>query len=48
MPRGQALEFIEQNEPFSRAWYAGSVGYISETEAEFCVAIRSAWCKGNV
>ncbi len=47
LPRGQALEFIEQNEPFARAWYAGSVGYISETEAEFCVAIRSALVQGK-
>ncbi|GAD80328.1 isochorismate synthase [Vibrio ezurae] len=42
LPRHLALEFIEQNEPFSRAWYSGSVGYISDQNAEFCVAIRSA------
>lgn len=47
LPRAQALEFIEQNEPFSRSWYAGSLGYISETEAEFCVAIRSALVQGK-
>ncbi|GEA51567.1 menaquinone-specific isochorismate synthase [Vibrio inusitatus NBRC 102082] len=42
LPRRLALEFIERHEPFSRAWYSGSVGYISEQSAEFCVAIRSA------
>ncbi|OBT16035.1 isochorismate synthase [Vibrio sp. UCD-FRSSP16_10] len=42
LPRHLALEFIEKHEPFSRAWYSGSVGYISEQNAEFCVSIRSA------
>lgn len=42
LPRREALQFIERNEPFSRAWYSGSVGYISEQSAEFCVSIRSA------
>lgn len=43
LPRKLALEFIEQHEPFSRSWYSGSLGYISEKSAEFCVAIRSAF-----
>jgi menaquinone-specific isochorismate synthase len=36
------MQFIEENEPFVRGWYAGSVGYLSHEKAEFCVAIRSA------
>jgi menaquinone-specific isochorismate synthase len=42
LPRNEAMEFIEQREPFARGWYAGSVGYLSHERAEFCVAIRSA------
>ncbi len=34
--------FIRENEDFARGWYAGSIGYISHQQAEFCVAIRSA------
>lgn len=42
LPRESAMDFIQRNEPFARGWYAGSVGYISHGEAQFCVAIRSA------
>ncbi|MCK6262068.1 isochorismate synthase MenF [Vibrio sp. ZSDE26] len=42
LPRKESIEFIRQNEPFARGWYAGSVGYVSHKKAEFCVAIRSA------
>lgn len=42
LPRAEALEYIQANEPFARGWYAGSVGYLSHDRAEFCVAIRSA------
>ncbi|MCG3729809.1 isochorismate synthase [Vibrio cincinnatiensis] len=42
LPRQAALNFITQNEPFARGWYAGSMGYFSQQQAEFCVAIRSA------
>ncbi|CAM4033855.1 isochorismate synthase [Vibrio neonatus] len=47
LPRHLALDFIEQHEPFSRSWYSGSVGYISDQSAEFCVAIRSAMVQGD-
>ncbi|CAM3132259.1 isochorismate synthase MenF [Vibrio rarus] len=47
LPRQLALDFIEKHEPFSRSWYSGSVGYISEQHAEFCVAIRSALVQKN-
>lgn len=46
-PRQKALEFITECEPFPRGWYAGSIGYISHEEAQFCVAIRSALVTGH-
>lgn len=42
LPRTAAMDFIQTHELFQRGWYAGSVGYISHQQAEFCVAIRSA------
>ncbi len=42
LPRKEAFDFITENEPFARGWYAGSMGYFSHEKAEFCVAIRSA------
>ncbi len=47
LPRLQAKSFIEQHEEFSRHWYAGSVGYISQQRAELSVAIRSALFDGH-
>jgi menaquinone-specific isochorismate synthase len=47
LPRQPAIDFIQQYEPFPRGWYAGSVGYISHSEAQFCVAIRSALVVDN-
>lgn len=42
LPREQAREFIARHEPFDREWYAGSAGYLSTHQSEFCVALRSA------
>ncbi|MFA0412602.1 isochorismate synthase MenF [Vibrio renipiscarius] len=42
LPRKESMDFIQQHEPFARSWYAGSMGFISQQRAEFCVAIRSA------
>lgn len=42
LPRRAALAFIQRHEPFSREWYAGSAGYLSLAQSEFCVALRSA------
>ncbi|PSD00865.1 hypothetical protein C7D74_19880 [Klebsiella pneumoniae] len=42
VPRRAALAFIQRHEPFSREWYAGSAGYLSLAQSEFCVALRSA------
>ncbi|MBU2897996.1 isochorismate synthase [Vibrio hepatarius] len=47
LPRKESIDFIQQNEPFSRGWYAGSFGFIGSQHAEFCVAIRSALVQNN-
>jgi menaquinone-specific isochorismate synthase len=41
-PKKPAVERISQLEPFDRGWYAAPVGWVSQDEAEFAVAIRSA------
>ena len=41
-PTKDALDTIEEMEPFDRGWYAGPVGWIGRNSAEFSVAIRSA------
>lgn len=43
LPRNVARQFITENEPFSRGWYAGSAGYLSLKQTEFSVTLRSAW-----
>lgn len=40
-PRPQALQLIQELEPFERGWYAAPVGWVSCDDAEFAVAIRS-------
>ncbi|MGO2341829.1 isochorismate synthase [Vibrio litoralis] len=42
LPREASLNFIRMNEPFTRGWYSGSLGYFGHHQAEFCVSIRSA------
>lgn len=46
LPRQAAWEFIARNEPFNREGYAGSAGYLSLAQSEFCVALRSARVQG--
>ncbi|MBN6045939.1 isochorismate synthase MenF [Citrobacter sp. ku-bf4] len=48
IPREQARAFIQQHEPFAREWYAGSAGYLSLQQSEFCVSLRSAKISDNV
>ncbi|TNV21471.1 isochorismate synthase MenF [Buttiauxella sp. B2] len=48
LPRDVARDFIARNEPFEREWYAGSAGYLSQRQAEFCVALRSAKVTNNI
>lgn len=47
LPRLVARAFIARNEPFEREWYAGSAGYLSLKQSEFCVALRCAKVSGN-
>ncbi|KNC92253.1 isochorismate synthase MenF [Trabulsiella odontotermitis] len=47
LPRTPARAWIEQHEPFTREWYAGSAGYLSRQQSEFCVALRSAKIDGK-
>jgi len=46
-PKLPALQFINDNEPYCRGWYAGAVGYISQHKSDFSVAIRSALISNN-
>ena len=48
IPRELAREFIQHHEPFEREWYAGSAGYLSLRQSEFCVSLRSAKINANV
>lgn len=47
LPRQAAKKFIAEYEPFTRYWYAGTLGYLQADEAEFCVTLRSAQIKQN-
>jgi menaquinone-specific isochorismate synthase len=40
-PRTEALQMIQELEPFERGWYAAPVGWIGYDDTEFAVAIRS-------
>jgi len=42
LPRDAARRFIRRHEPFDREWYAGSAGYLSLAQSEFCVSLRCA------
>ena len=46
-PKLPALQFINDNEPYIRGWYAGAVGHMSEQKSDFSVAIRSALINRN-
>ena len=47
LPRAKAKQFIAENEPFKRGWYAGTLGIFNPQEAEFCVTLRSAKIEHN-
>lgn len=46
-PKLPAQQFINDNEPYLRGWYAGAIGYIRENKSDFSVAIRSALISDN-
>lgn len=45
-PRQEALDFLEQYEPFTRGWFAGPVGWLSGFAGDFAIGIRSAVIQG--
>lgn len=47
VPRERALQDIAAIEPFDRGWYAGPVGWISKSAAQFVVGIRSGLTEGR-
>jgi len=46
-PDKKARALIRKLEPFDRGWYAGPVGWISSSKAEFAVGIRSGYYAGE-
>ncbi len=46
-PLNKAFTYIEGIESLDRGWYAGPIGWISKSESEFAVAIRSALIEQN-
>ncbi len=46
-PSDIALNKIEKMEKFDRGWYAGPVGWVNHSAAEFAVALRSGLIYGN-
>lgn len=47
-PTENALPEIARIEPFDRGWYAAPVGWVSASEANFAVAIRSGLIQENL
>ncbi|WP_439294512.1 isochorismate synthase [Lonepinella sp. BR2882] len=43
LPQQSAVQFLQKTENFDRSWYAGTLGIMRKLQAEFCVAIRSAF-----
>ncbi len=46
-PSDAALRKIDIMEPFDRGWYAGPVGWVNHSAAEFAVALRSGLIYNN-
>ncbi len=46
-PTEAALKKIDEMENFDRGWYAGPVGWVNHTAAEFAVALRSGLIYNN-
>lgn len=47
-PRSAASEWIEEHEGLDRGWYAGPVGWLTQSgDSRFCVALRSALIRGD-
>ncbi|MDR0217788.1 MAG: isochorismate synthase MenF [Enterobacteriaceae bacterium] len=48
LPREAARQFLAENEPFQRGWYAGSAGYLGTEQSEFAVSLRCASIQGDI
>ncbi|MBD2812583.1 isochorismate synthase [Xenorhabdus sp. Vera] len=48
LPREAARQFLAENEPFNRDWYAGSAGYLCLEQSEFAVSLRCAHIHDNL
>ena len=46
-PTENALNEIQQLEPFDRGWYAAPIGWVGAKDAEFAVGIRSGLVQGK-
>lgn len=46
-PRDAAFDYLLQTEPFARGLYAGPIGWVNQTGAEFAVGIRSCLIEKN-
>jgi menaquinone-specific isochorismate synthase len=46
-PSDAAVNWLDNQEPFDRGWYAGPVGWVSADAAEFAVGIRSGLIAEN-
>jgi menaquinone-specific isochorismate synthase len=46
-PLDKAEALLRGLEPFQRHWYTGTVGWVSEQETQFVVAIRCAFFEKN-
>ncbi|MCI2414948.1 MAG: anthranilate synthase component I [Candidatus Aramenus sp.] len=47
-PKPMAMNIIEEIEPFKRGPYAGAVGIVSQSSAEFAIAIRTAFVNDDL
>ena len=47
LPQQKAKALLQQIEHYDRSWYAGTLGFFNQQQAEFCVAIRSAFVEAD-
>lgn len=47
LPKQSAVEFLQKTENFDRCHYAGTLGIMEKSQAEFCVTIRCAFIENN-